>query len=269
MSSALNPLNSPLNEYQGRLARARRRIKDRPELQRLMSADAKAELLHAFLIQWAALSVQLQEPAERFMVEASRRCSEVGEHRLALAFLQIAGEAIDRYRLVANDTRTLAQLWNRRYAGQPGQSEPTIEPTIELTQLLTQPSTSAMKQLHAHHQGLVSSSQPWLQLAAIYEADAMLGTVVERVTQQARRLLGDEVRGCLRSLDAIAHFGERSSLAPTMIAFLDTNPERVDPMAATAERTLEIYGEFLIECCVVASNSSRRLSPDPDRARAG
>jgi hypothetical protein len=254
-------MSTALHEYENRLARARRRIKDRPELKRLMSIDATAELLHAFLIQWASLSVQLQEPAERFMVEASRRCSEVGEHRLALTFLQIAGEAIDRYRLVANDTRTLAQLWNRRYAQQPGRGQP-----IELTQLLTQPSTSAMKRLHAHHQGLVSGSQPWLQLAAIYEADAMLGTFVERVTQQARRLLGEEVRGCLRSLDAIAHFSECSSLAPTMITFLDKNPERVDPMAATAERTLEIYGEFLIECCTVATSLSLGLS---DRARAG
>jgi hypothetical protein len=247
-------MSTALTEYESRLARARRRIKDRPELQQLMSSGATPELLHAFLIQWAALSVQLQEPAERFMVEASRRCSGVGEHRLALTFLQIAGEAIERYRLVANDTRTLAQLWNRR--GQP---------TIELTHLLTQPPTSAMKRLHAHHQALVSGPQPWLQLAAIYEADAMLGTVVERVTQQAERLLGDEVRSCLRSLDAIAHFGERSSLAPTMIAFLDKNPERVDPMVAIAERTLEIYGEFLLECCAVAND----LSFWPDRARAG
>jgi hypothetical protein len=256
-----------LTEYDSRLARARRRIKDLPELQLLMSSDATPELLHAFLIQWAALSVQLQEPAERFMVEASRRCSGVGEHRLALIFLQIAGEAIERYRLVANDTRTLAQLWNRRYV-QPGHQSGRVgrgQPMIELTHLLTQPATTAMKRLHAHHQALVSGPQPWLQLAAIYEADAMLGTVVERVRRQAERLLGDEVRSCLRSLDAIAHFGERSSLSPTMIAFVDKNPERVDPMVSTAEHTLEIYGEFLLECCAVATD----LSFWPDRARVG
>jgi hypothetical protein len=254
-------MSTVLHAYESRLGRARRRVKDRPELRRLMEADATAELLHTFLIQWAALSVQVQEPAERFLVEASRRCSEVGEHRLALTFLQIAGEAIDRYRLVANDTRTLAQLWNAKR-----------EPTMELTYLLTQPSTPAMQRLHAHHQALVSSSQPWMQLAAIYEADAMLGTVVERVTTQARRLLGEEVRSCLRSLDAIAHFGERSSLAPTMIAFLEANPERVDPMIATAERTLEIYAEFLIECCATDLSSRPKRadsSCSPDRARVG
>ena len=247
-------MSKSLHAYDNQLAHARRRLKDRPQLQQLMGADATAELLHAFLIQWAALSVQLQEPAERFLVEASRRCSEVGEHRLALTLLQIAGEAIDRYRLVAHDTRTLAQLWNSRR-----------EPIINLTWLLTQPSTSAMQRLHAHHQSLVASPQPWLQLAAIYEADAMLRTVVERVTQHARRLLGEEVRSCLRSLDAIAHFGERSSLAPTMLAFLEANPERVNPMVATAERTLEIYGDFLIECCATATDLSRW----PDRAHAG
>jgi hypothetical protein len=247
-------MSKALHAYEKHIAHARRRLKDRPELKRLMGPEATPELLHAFLIQWAALSVQLQEPAERFLVEASRRCSEVGEHRLALTFLQIAGEAIDRYRLVAHDTRTLAQLWNSRR-----------EPMINLTWVLTQPSTPAMQRLHAHHQSLVSSAQPWTQLAAIYEADAMLGTVVERVTQQARRLLGDEVRSCLRSLDAIAHFGERSSLAPTMIQFLDANPERVEPMADTAEHTLEIYGDFLIECCATATD----LSHWPDRAHTG
>lgn len=243
-----------LHAYEHRIAHARRRLKDRPQLQRLMAADAAPELLHAFLIQWAALSVQLQEPAEQFMVEASRRCSEVGEHRLALTLLHIAAEAIDRYRLVAHDTRTLAQLWNARR-----------EPLINLTWLLTQPVTPTMQRLHTHHRSLVSGSQPWMQLAAAYEADAMLGTVVERVTQQARRLLGEEVRSCLRSLDAIAHFGERSSLAPTMLAFLEANPERVEPMAEAAERTLEIYGDFLVECCATAMDLSRW----PDRAHAG
>lgn len=243
-------MSTALCNYVESLTSARRRIKDRPELRELMSTDADAELLHAFLIQWAALSVQLQEPAERFMVEASRRCSELGEHHLSRAFLQIAREAIERYRLVANDTRTLAQLWNA-----------TREPAVDLTMLLTQPPTPAMQRLHLLQQSLVSSSQPWTQLAAVYEADAMLGSVVERVTGQASRLLGERVRPCLRSLDAIAWFGERSSLGRTMVAFLDANPERVDRMAEAAERTLDIYGEFLLECCATASELSTWHAP--------
>lgn len=238
-------MSTALSAYRDLLAAPRRRLKEEPELRKLMSPNADPELLHAFLIEWAALSVQLQEPAERFLVEASRRCSQVGEHRLARAFLQIASEAIDRYRLVAHDTRTLAQLWNQ-----------SREPAMDLTFLLTQPQTPAMARLHQHHELLVSGSQPWTQLAAIYEADAMLGSVVERVIGQAQRLLGDRVRACLRSLDAIAHFGERSSLGRTMAAFLEANPERLQAMVDTGVRTLDIYGDFLIECTATASQLS-------------
>lgn len=246
-------MSDALNAYRAQLDPARRRFKDRPELRQLMDADVDPELVHAFLIQWASLSVQLQEPAERFLVEASRRCAEVGKHRLSLTLLQIAAEAIERYRLVADDTRRLAQLWNVRR-----------RPSLDLTYLLTQPATPSMKRLHAHYHSLVTSPQPWAQIAASYEADATLGSVVEQVGVQIRRLLGEDIHASLRSLDALAHFDERSSLAQAMVSFLDANPERVDHMAATAERTLEIYADFLCECC----SSAPGLSATPDLVHA-
>jgi hypothetical protein len=246
-------MTAALRAYQDQLADARRRLKDRSELRGLVGSDVDSELLHAFLIQWAALSVQLQERTEHFLVEASRRCAEVGEHDLALTLLQIAAEAIDRYRLVADDTRTLAQLWNARR-----------QPSLDLTYLLTQPATVSMKRLHAHAHALVSGPQPWTQLAALYEADAMLGSVAERVTSQARQLLGDEVGACLRSLEALAGLNQRSSLGRTMASFLERNPERVTRMAETGVRTLEIYGDFLVECCETAGRLS--LWPPPRQA---
>jgi hypothetical protein len=236
-------MSIPLHTYQERLAGARRSLKDRQELRILMAAEVSPVLLHAFLIQWAALSMQLQEPAERFLVEASRRCAEVGEHRLSLMLLQIASEAIERYRLVADDTRRLAQLWNARRL-----------PHINLTELLTQSSTTSMKRLHASQQSQVDGPRPWTHIAAVYEAEATLGSVAERVSAQAERLLGTDVRNCLRSLDALANFQERGSLGRTMVEFLDANPDRVGRMVETGEHTLEIYVDFLAECCVAAAN---------------
>jgi hypothetical protein len=238
-------MSTPLDTYQDRLEGARQGLKDRQELRILMADEVSPALLHAFLIQWAALTMQLQEPAERFLVEASRRCAEVGEHKLSLSLLQIAGEAIERYRLVADDTRRLAQLWNARRL-----------PHINLTDLLTQPATASMRRFHACQQAQVDGPRPWTQLAAVYEADATLGALAGRVTAQAERLLGADVRGCLRSLDALANFEDRGSLSRTMVAFLDANPERVDRMAETGERTLDVYMDFLRECCVAAANLS-------------
>lgn len=236
-------MSDALHAYEDQIAAARGRLKERAELRGLVGADTEAVVLHAFLIEWASLSIQLQEPAERFLVEGSRRCSEVGEHRLSITMLQIASEAIDRYRLVADDTRRLAQLWNGRRRS-----------LLNLTNLLTQSPTPSMRRLHNYSQSLVAGPQPWAQLAVIYETDAMLGSVVERVVGQARRLLGDDVDSCLSSLDAIANFSERGTLGRTMVAFLDANPERVDRMVETGCHTLEIYGDFLQECYDAASH---------------
>lgn len=242
---ALRAMSTALDTYQDRLEGARRGLKDRQALRILMGAEVSPALLHAFLIEWAALTMQLQEPAERFLVEASRRCAEVGEQNLSLSLLQIAGEAIERYRLVADDTRRLAQLWNARRL-----------PHINLTELLTQSATASMKRLHARQQSQVDGPRPWTQLAAVYEAEATLGSVAARVSAQAEHILGADVRSCLRSLDALANYQERGSLNRTMVQFLDANPERVDRMAETGECTLEIYMDFLGECCVAAANLS-------------
>ncbi|KIG15146.1 hypothetical protein DB30_05846 [Enhygromyxa salina] len=238
-------MSTPLDTYQDRLAGARQGLKNRQELRILMAAEVSPALLHAFLIQWAALTMQLQEPAERFLVEASRRCAEVGEHKLSLSLLQIAGEAIERYRMVADDTRRLAQLWNARRL-----------PHINLTDLLTQSATTSMRRFHESQQLQVDGPRPWTQLAAVYEADATLGSLAGRVTAQAECLLGADVRSCLRSLDALANFEERGSLSRTMVEFLDANPERVDRMAEAGERTLDLYMDFLRECCIAAANLS-------------
>ena len=71
---ALHAMSVPLHTYQDRLAGARQRLKDRQELRILMGPEVSPALLHAFLIEWASLTMQLQEPAERFLVAASRRC---------------------------------------------------------------------------------------------------------------------------------------------------------------------------------------------------
>ncbi|PRQ02544.1 hypothetical protein ENSA5_21890 [Enhygromyxa salina] len=238
-------MSKALIAYQDRLAGARQRLKERAQLRVLMGPEADPELLHAFLIQWAALSVQLQEPAEHFLVEASRRCAGLGEHGLSLRLLQIASEAIERYRLLADDTRTLAQLWNGRRL-----------PPLDLTYLLTQPQTPSMKRLHAGYEALVNGPEPWALLAARYEAEAMLGSIAAQVTAQAERLLGADVRPCLRSVEALANFTERGSLDKTMVAFLEASPARVERMSEVGERTLQIYADFLVECCVAATNLS-------------
>jgi hypothetical protein len=232
-----------LHAYGAQIEVARQRLEDRREIRELMAVDAQSGLLHAFLIQWASLSIQLQEPAEQFLVEASRRCADLGESDLAFTLLHIATDAIELYRTLADDTRQLAQLWNARRL-----------PHLDLTSLLTQPSSVAVRRIHLFHEQIVGGIDPWAELAAVFEVQAMLGSVADRVLAQAIEVVGDEIRPALRSVETLARRNRASALTSAMTSFLAAHPERLDAMVATGVATLELYADFLRECYVAGSN---------------
>lgn len=244
---ACAPLMLPaLHAYEVEIAAARERLEQRDELRGLVDPDSNpnhwSAFWHAFLIQWASRSVQLHEPTEQFLAEASRRCAELGESKLALTLLHIAVDAIDVYRLLADDTRALAQLWNARRL-----------PHLDMTSLLTQPATPAIRRCHEHHRQLLLGSDPWAELASVFEVQALLASVADRVVAHASALLGDEVRRGLCSLRTLARHGD-SSLTHAMAGFLTAHPERLEVMVAAGTATLDHYADFLLECCVAGFN---------------
>jgi len=235
-------MTSALHAYEAAIEPARQRLSARGELRALLGPQADPAHLHAFLIQWSAISIQLHEPTEQFLAEASRRCAELGEPSLALTLLHIAVDAIDIYRLLADDARTLAQLWNTRRL-----------PHLDMTSLLTQPATPAIRRMHQLHRDLVFGSTPWAELAGVFEIQALLASVADRVVEQTTRLLGDEVHPGLCSLRTLSRHGD-SSLTQTMAAFLDANPTRHAAMVGAGTRMLDLYAEFLHESWVASFN---------------
>ncbi|HVH99560.1 MAG TPA: hypothetical protein VM869_12655 [Enhygromyxa sp.] len=236
-------MSAALHAYALALEPARRRVAEGEELGRLLAANTDPGQLHAFLIQWASLSLQLQEPIELFLGEASRRCAELGETKLALTLLYVALDAIDLYRLLAEDTRGLAQLWNGRRL-----------PHLDMTSLLTQPSTQAIRNCHEQQRLLVIGASPWAQLAAVFELSTLLAAVADRTLAQAKRLLGDEAR--LGSLHSRTQPRCSQLLSKAMDECLAASVDRHSIMVEAGERSLELYGEFLLECSVAGFNLS-------------
>lgn len=232
-----------LHAYENAMESARRRLDERDELRRLNDAGTDPGLVHAFLIQWTSLSVQLHEPLELFLAEASRRCAALGESKLALSLLHVAVEAIEVYRLLADDTRALAQLWNSRRL-----------PHLDLTSLLTQPATQAIRHSHEHQRQLVLGAEPWAELAAVFEIHARLAATADRTIEQVTRLFGEDARPGLRSLRMLAQHGRESSLHRTTLAFLTAHPEHLTTLVAAGTRTLDLYADFLVECSVAGFN---------------
>lgn len=226
-------LEASLHAYTCRIEPARRRLRQRPHVRAIVDADRDTRLLHAFLIQWSALSVQLKEPVERFLAAASRRCAELSEHELARGLLRIASDAIERYRCVADDTRVLVELWNRRQG-----------PRIDLTYLLTQPGPPSLAKTFAFHEQLLTGCHPWAELAAIYEVEAMLASFAPQLARLAEAVVGSPPQPGLSSVAVPRVSGTRRAMAD----HLARHPDQLERMVVTGERALELYAEFLGDC---------------------
>jgi hypothetical protein len=171
-----------------------------------------------------------------------------------MSLLYVAAEAIEVYRTLADDTRTLAQLWNfhARGTGLNGRRLPHLD----MTSLLTQPATQAIRRNHEHHQQIVRSADPWAELATVFEIHCLLASIAEPARDHAAQLLGEEVRLGLRGLQKLGNHAGTPVLTNLLAGFLSANPERHDAMVEAGTRALEIYADFLLECCVAGFNLS-------------
>lgn len=232
-----------LEVLRNELAPTRCRLAQSEAVQALLDPNADPALMLGFMVQFAALCVQLQEPAEQFLVAASQRCEELGERRLARSLLRLAGDAIDHYRLFADDARVLALRWNARQ-----------RPELELTGLLTQPCTPAMQRIFALHAEQIASDQPWAELALVCEIEAMIAAAAPLFVLLAERRLGSDIRGGMRSVVSLAMAGDRGRARMTLAELLAEHPERLPTIVHTSERMLGLYAEFLDDCMVAAVN---------------
>jgi hypothetical protein len=122
-----------------------------------------------------------------------------------------------------------------------------------MTSLLTQPATPTVRHIHDLHREFVLGADPWAELAVVFEIQALLAGVAERVVERSAAILGDEVRPGLCSLRTMARHGD-SSLSHALAACLNAHPSRHAIMVEAGTRTLERYAEFLHECWVASFN---------------
>ncbi len=250
MPDAVAPTPSPTSggvaELHDQLAPARQRLAEHEAARALLDPAVDPALVLGFMIQFAALSVQLQEPAEQYLVAASQRCEEIGERRLASSLLRLAADAIEHYRLLADDARILALDWNARRW-----------PELDLTSLLTQPPTASMRRISGLHTRILTGDEPWTELALVCEIQAQIASLVPGFVAHAERKLGPSIRAGMRSLDSIALAGRSGRARATMALLLAEEPGRKPMIVRISEQMLACCGEFLDECMVAAVNLAR------------
>lgn len=240
------PEASLFEQLRESLADARFALAEREAVAHLLAPEVDPTLLLGFMVEFAALSVQLQEPVEQFLVAASGRCEQLGERKAARELLRLAHDAIERYADFADDTRALTLRWNAAH-----------QPELDLTGLLTQPNTRAMRRLFALHNQLVTSDEPWAELALICELESMTAAVAPLLVLHAERRLGADIRSGMRGVIGTAVAGDRGRARTCLAQLFVDDPARLATIVHTSERLLELYGDFLDDCMVAALNLAR------------
>ncbi len=224
---------------------ARARVYALPVLSKVFTPEAHPTLAHAYLVQWASLSVQLQEQSERLYVEAGRSCLAAGEQHMAKIMLALAAEAIERYRHIADDARRLVELWNQRQALH-----------LNHTYLLIQPTPDTIVRLVESSEGLISEGRAWALIASQYELDRLYISAGNTLLKFADTLLGPELVSKLQSPRWMAQGKGHSRAALAWV--LEHHPSRAGTMIEAGTHLLHEYTEFLSTCAVAALNLGAR-----------
>ncbi|NVB40734.1 hypothetical protein G6O69_23040 [Pseudenhygromyxa sp. WMMC2535] len=212
---------------------------ERAEIAPLLQPGVDPARLHAFSLQWSALSLKLLEESERFLLEGSYRCQAVREYQLGRDMLTLARGSIPRYRRLADHARDLVEQWNERRSVQIGH-----------TQLLTQQTPPSLLRLLQRRRSLLESDAPWTFLAAIHEVDALLTLLGPLLLQRAEEA---QLQPGVRLYTDVVAMSEART-AEILDSFLRASPHRVDTLLAAGEDVLNNYADFLAECAIAALN---------------
>ena len=101
-----------VDEYEARLAPARRRFDQHPSVAALFRDRLEPDTLEAFLIYFSALGVGMTEPVEGWIRRAGERCAELGLSKLAKALEAHAHQEADHHLLMQADANLLVDRWN-------------------------------------------------------------------------------------------------------------------------------------------------------------
>lgn len=207
---------------------------------RLILEGTDPDRLFAFLLHFCALGYQMTRPVEDWISRAGQRCRERGWHELGAALERHAHHEAGHERMMAEDTRTLARLWQERTGDE------AVDPEV----LLALPPSQGVERYVRLHEGIIAGEWPCAQLAIELEIERLSVSHGPALLKRCHEVLGAEA---LSSLSFLGHhveldlghtrFNERQ-----LQAFLALHPGALRPMQMAGRAALAAYGAFLGDC---------------------
>jgi hypothetical protein len=226
---------SPDDRYEVRIRPAREEVLAHPTARALLDPGIDPAVLERFLIQWCALGVQITEPVEGWIRRAGERCWELGLAGIAMRLQAHAHHEANHHLMFLADTRALVERWNLRQ-----------RPRLAAGLLLAQPATPAMRDYIQLHEDTIAGEAPYAQVAIEYEVEGLSVSLLPRLLEQFRRVLGPEVMASLSFLR------EHAALD---VGHTRYNRQMIQLLAAARPAAVAgTYLRFLGECLAVAAD---------------
>lgn len=233
-----------LAAYEARLQSHRDSFARGPALSLLGGTARAPDLLHLFLIHFAAYGIEMTRPVEGWIRRAGERCCETGFADLGEALVSHAAHEAGHENLMIADLWSLAERWNERAARR-------IDPIA----LAAANVPDSVRQYHALHDDVAAGDAPFAQVAIEYEIEALSVRHGPALAASADGLLagpgGESGNGDGRSFlrEHIALDTAHTDFNRRQIArLLAGRPDCLEPLAEAGARALDIYGRFVADC---------------------
>jgi hypothetical protein len=230
--------------YEAAIRPLRQEVEANPTIGALLDPAIAPAVLERFLIQWCALGVQMTAPVEGWIRRAGERCWELGLVGISTRLQAHAHHEADHHLMFIADTRALVARWNDRRS-----------PPLSAEALLAQPATAAMRDYIGLHEQTIAGEAPYAQVAIEYEVEGLSVSVLPRLLEQFRRVLGDEAMASLSFLREhaeldVGHTRYNRKMIQLLVA---ARPSAIGLLADTGAAAVRAYLRFLGECLAAAA----------------
>jgi hypothetical protein len=241
--------DAALAEYERLIAPARRRFGATPGIRGMVSPDTSDRTMAAFLLHFSALSVPITEPVEGWIRRAGERCDAAGLTDIGTALRAHAKAEAGHHRYHENDFANLIRLWNSRW-------RPEAEPAAIQAHGLTH----GGREYVALHEATIAGSRPYCQFGIEYEIELLPVQYGRAFVENAVRLLGPEVVGCLTFATSHIEFDEGHTKfnAHFLGRLIADSADRLGPLAEAGAAALDAFAAHLTECMTLAERFGHR-----------
>lgn len=232
-----------LSLYEARLQPHRDIFANAPAFAFLGGAVRETEILHLFLLHYAAFGIEMTRPVEGWIRRAGEKCHATGLTEIGKGLMSHAAHEAGHEKLMIADVWALAERWNAHHAHR-------IDPIALARDGLPQ----SVRDYHALHDALTAGDAAFAQIAVEYEIEALSVRHGPALVASADGLLGGSgAEGCSFLREHVALDAAHTEFNRRQIArLLAGRPDCLDALVDAGARALEVYGRFIADCLKAA-----------------